>query len=68
MRKSFTTSFDYGDSVTLKTEPDTVRVVNGFLVRKGSVMIGLARGDDESWHQMTEIIEAKKIFKVKGFK
>ena len=50
MRKSFTTSFDYGDPVTLKTEPDTVRVVNGFLVRKGSVMIGLARGDDESWH------------------
>lgn len=65
MRKSFTTKYDYGDKVYLKTEPSKIRVVTGFLVRPHSVIYGITN-EDESWHSAEEL-EPEKIVKVKGF-
>ena len=44
MTKSFKTRFNYEDEVLLKTDPESRRIVSGFLLRKGSVMIGLMKG------------------------
>jgi len=68
MIKSFKTEFNFDDTVALKTEPSSVRVVTGFLIRKGSVTIGLANGTDETWHQLGEVMKVKGSFVVKGFK
>jgi len=65
--KKFKTEFSFGDSVVLKTDPGTVRIVNGFLLRPGNVTIGLACGENESWHQPGEIMKLQGVFKVKGF-
>ena len=67
MRKSFKTDFNYEDIVTLKTDTETQRQVSGFLLRKGSVMIGLMRGEEETWHQLCEIDKVKKPIIVRGF-
>lgn len=68
MRKSFNTRFDYGDPVVLNSDPDVIRIVTGYLVRKGSLMIGLTLRDDESFHLDADIKTVQKPFKVKGFK
>lgn len=67
MKKSFTTEFNFGQEVVLKTEPGTIRMVSGFLLRPGSIVIGLVCGENESWHQMNEV-RAINEFKVKGFR
>lgn len=66
MKKSFMTSFSIGEEVYLRTEPDTKRIVSGYLIRSKSVTIGLVKGDEESWHQEIEILRPIRI-KVKGF-
>jgi hypothetical protein len=66
MKKSFNTSFNIGEEVYLRTEPDTKRIVSGYLIRSRSVTIGLVKGDEESWHQEIELIRPIRI-KVKGF-
>ena len=68
MTKSFKTRFNYEDEVLLKTDPESRRIVSGFLLRKGSVMIGLMKGEEESWHFDGELCEVKKPVIVKGFK
>lgn len=67
MKKSFTTEFNFGQEAVLKTEPGTIRMVSGFLLRPGSIVIGLVCGENESWHQMNEV-RAINEFKVKGFR
>jgi hypothetical protein len=68
VKKSFKTEFNFGQEVILKTEPNTVRIVSGFLLRPGSLVIGLVNGENETWHQMNEVVMMKGNFKVKGFK
>ncbi len=69
MRKTFCTSFDFGQKVILKTDPGNIRIVTGFMIRKDSrPVIGLAQGTEETWHQMDEVAEALYNFKVKGFR
>lgn len=69
MRKSFSTEFDYGQKVILKTDPANVRIVTGFMLRKDcKPVIGLASGTEETWHQMDEVSNAFRNFKVRGFK
>lgn len=70
MRKSFKTNFSYGQRVFLITDPGTIRIVTGFLLRKGSVTIGLAQGpDNETWHQMDEVMPlGADVIVVKGFR
>jgi hypothetical protein len=67
MTKRFKTEFNYEQVVVLKTDPGTIRIVNGFLLRPGSVLVGLACGEEETWHQMHEIAPARPEFKIKGF-
>jgi hypothetical protein len=67
VKKSFTTEFNFGQEVVSKTEPGTIRMVSGFLLRPGSIVIGLVCGENESWHQMNEV-RAINEFKVKGFR
>lgn len=67
MKKTFRTQFDYGDVVYLKTDPEVKRVVSGFLLRPNNVTIGLVKGEEETWHQLVELMPAKKIVIVKGF-
>lgn len=52
----------------LRTDPGTIRIVNGFLLRPGNVTIALAYGENESWHQESEIMKMPGVFKVKGFR
>lgn len=66
MKKSFNTSYNIGEEVYLRTEPETKRIVSGYLIRSKSVTIGLVKGDEESWHQEIEILRPIRI-KVKGF-
>ena len=68
VKKSFKTEFNFGEEVVLKTDPGVIRIVNGFLLRPGNVTIGLAYGQEETWHQPAEIMAIKSQFKVKGFK
>ena len=68
VKKSFKTEFNFGQEVVLKTDPGVIRIVNGFLLRPGNVTIGLAYGQEETWHQMNEVVMMKGNFKVKGFK
>ena len=68
MIKKFKTEFQFGETVFLRTQPDTLRVVSGFLLRPGNVTIGLACGESESWHQMNEVAPMHRTVKVKGFK
>lgn len=68
VKKSFKTDYFFGQEVVLKTDPGVIRIVNGFLLRPGNVTIGLAYGQEETWHQPAEIMAIKLQFKVKGFK
>lgn len=69
MRKSFCTDFDFVQKVILKTDPGSIRIVTGFMLRKKSnPVIGLTAGTEETWHQMDEVTGALHSFKVKGFK
>ena len=69
MKKTITVQFDYGETVVLKTKPDEVRIVSGFLVRPKNITYGLVLGEEESWHQDLGIESlSSKVFKVKGFK
>jgi hypothetical protein len=43
-------------------------MVSGFLLRPDSMVIGLVCGENETWHQMNEVILLRGNFKVKGFK
>lgn len=68
MKKTITVNFNFGDTVVLKTKPDEVRIVSGFLVRPKNITYGLVSGEDETWHQDIEIeAVGAKVFKVKGF-
>jgi len=69
MKKSFTTHVNFKERVYIESEPDVIKTVSGFLVRPGSITIGLTKGENESWHQPWEVIPYKtKIFVIKGFK
>ena len=68
VKKSFKTDFNFGEEVVLKTEPGTIRIVSGFLLRPGNIVIGLVCGENETWHQMNEVVMMKGNFKVKEFK
>lgn len=65
--------FNFGDSVILKTDPGTPRQISGMMLRplpQRGVFItyGVARGDEESWHNDCEIATTGKAFIIKGFK
>ena len=68
MRKVISVAFREGESVYLKVSPDVMRVVSGYLVRQKSVTYGLAKEDEETWHQECEIERIKGAVVVKGFK
>ncbi len=68
MVKKFKTDFNFGQRVVLRTDPGVIRMVNGFLLRPGNITIGLAYGENETWHQPGEIMPINCAFKVKGFK
>ena len=68
-----TPKFNFGDYVTLRTDPCTTRQISGMMIRplskRGvSITYGLANKDEESWHTECEIMSARSNFKVKGFK
>lgn len=67
MIKRFTIKYNFGDFVILKTDPETKRIISGLMFRPGSVTYGLAKGDEETWHQEIEIAPIAKPVKVKGF-
>ena len=68
MRKTFTVKYSISDPVVLKTQPDQVRIVSGYLIREKAVTYGLVLGDNETWHQDIEIEPANaKIFQVRRF-
>ena len=48
VKKSFKTEFNFGEEVVLKTEPGTIRIVSGFLLRPGNIVIGLVCGENET--------------------
>lgn len=65
--------FNFGEYVILKTDPGTPRQISGMMIRplpQRGVFItyGVARGDEESWHNDCEISRIGSNFKVKGFK
>jgi hypothetical protein len=69
VKRSFTTHVDFKEKVYLESEPEVIRTVSGFLVREGSITIGVVKGENESWHQPFEVIPYKsKVFVIKGFK
>ena len=68
VKKSFTTHVDFKEKVYLESEPEVIRTVSGFLIRPGSITIGVVKGENETWHQPFEIIPYKsKVFTIKGF-
>ena len=68
MVKRFKTEFNIGDEVFIKTLPDTVCVVTGFLLRHRSVTVGVQRGENEEWYEMCALARAKKPVTIKGFR
>ena len=58
--------YKYGEEVILRTDPGTIRVVSGYLLRPGTIQYGLVSGENETWHQEMEIRKLG-LFKVKGF-
>lgn len=68
MRKVISVAFREGESIYLKAAPETVRIVSGYLVRQKSVTYGLAKEDEETWHQECEIEKLPGKVVVKGFK
>ena len=68
MKKSITVRYQLGEEVILKTDPEVKRIVTGYLLRLKSVTYGLAKGEEETWHNELEIASTGKPFKVKGFR
>ena len=68
MRKVISVAFREGESVYLKAAPETIRIISGYLVRQKSVTYGLAKEDEETWHQEVEIEKLPGKVVVKGFK
>ena len=68
MRKVINVAFAEGESVYLKTEPEKVKIVSGYLVRQKSVTYGIAGEEDETWHQECEIARLMGNVVIKGFK
>jgi ribosomal protein L21E len=69
MRKTITVKYNQGDLVTLKSEPDVIRTISGYLIKGRNITYGLAKGaEEESWHVEDEISPVKKNVIVKGFK
>jgi hypothetical protein len=68
MRKVISVAFREGESVYLKVAPESIRIISGYLVRQKSVTYGLAKEDEETWHQECEIERIKGAVVVKGFK
>ena len=68
MRKVISVAFLEGESVYLKVAPESIRIISGYLVRQKSVTYGLAKEDEETWHQEVEIARLKGEVVVKGFK
>lgn len=67
MRKVISVAFREGEQVYLKTEPDKLRIISGYLVRQKSVTYGLAGSEEETWHQEVEIAKLPCKVVVKGF-
>lgn len=67
MVKRFNSDFSIGDEVFIKTLPDTLCVVTGFLVRNKNVTVGVQRGENEEWYEMCALAKAKGAVKIKGF-
>jgi len=68
MRKVISVAFREGEIVYLKAAPETIRIISGYLVRQKSVTYGLAKEDEETWHQEVEIEKLPGKVVVKGFK
>ena len=68
MRKVISIAFREGESVYLKVSTEVPRVISGYLVRQKSVTYGLAKEDEETWHQECEIARLKGNVVIKGFK
>jgi hypothetical protein len=65
--------FKFGDQVVLKTDQTTLRQVSGMMIRplpnRGVfITYGIARGNEETWHNDCELMHITSNFKVKGFK
>lgn len=69
MKKTINVKFNYEERVFLKTAPDNVGIITGYLLRPKTVTYGINFGEEEVWHMDIELESAtSKIFKVKGFK
>jgi len=68
MRKVISVAFREGEQVYLKTEPDKLRIISGYLVRQKFVTYGLAGSEEETWHQEVEIEKLPGKVVIKGFK
>jgi len=69
MTKRISIKFEWGQTVVLRTNPTTPRVITGIMLRSlRNITYGLASGENETWHQETEIMSCGQPFRVKGFK
>ena len=68
MRKVISIAFREGESVYLKVSTEVPRVISGYLVRQKSVTYGLAKEDEETWHQECKIARLRGNAVIKGFK
>lgn len=65
-KKTIKICVDYqiGDSVYLKTDTDQKeRLVNGILIREGSIIYSVSCGASESWQYSFEMSSEKDILK-----
>lgn len=67
MKKIISVTYQFGETVVLKSDPDVRRVVSGYLVRPKQVLYLLSQGDNETGHQDIEIMPVFKPFKIKGY-
>ena len=67
MKKVINISFDFNESIVLKTDPGNVRQISAWLVRPGNITYGVVKGEDESWHDESQIEHLQRPFRVKGF-
>lgn len=67
MKKTVNISFDFGEEVVLKTDPEKIRIVTGITMRPSGKLYELAHGETTSWHQSCEIRYPEEAMRIKGF-
>lgn len=68
MKKTFSTFLDFGDKVTLKTEPEVVGIITKIILEPhGAKTYEMSVGCEKSWHNEVELEKVTEPKKVAGF-